>query len=271
MSLLEWLFQQVVGVMMDEAVVFGVDADGTIRHMRTSDRFAFPIEIGMTIQDAVLAQSVTAKAWQSRERIVSEGDPNLFGFDYVSVAQPVFTEDGTFAGVVSVIYAASNKKVLEDGMVEMKHQMETLEGLSRELADAGMNIAQTSDVIAQASTEISRESEALKSINELIGEVARQTNLLGLNAAIEAARAGDEGRGFSVVADEIRKLAQTVKGSAQEISGRIDALRAQAHNIAERTQETMANSEEQAAQLEELSATVTQLHETVTELMNRAL
>ena len=100
-----------------------------------------------------------------------------------------------------------------EGRAMVENSIKAIEGLARQIENT-----------AQVIHEVERNSEEISAIMDVIRTVAEQTNLLALNAAIEAARAGEQGRGFAVVADEVRTLAARTQQSTEEINQMIEKL-----------------------------------------------
>ncbi|MFH0227749.1 methyl-accepting chemotaxis protein [Vibrio diabolicus] len=128
-----------------------------------------------------------------------------------------------------------------------QHEVEqAIEGITELVRE----IDSTSDAIS----ELSLQTEKITKVLDVIGEIAEQTNLLALNAAIEAARAGEQGRGFAVVADEVRSLASRTQNSTHEIGDMLKQLQ----NGVSRAVSTMSVSQKRGVKTAEESALIQQ-------------
>ncbi len=219
-------------------------------------------------QVAAASQQLTASADQSTTAInqVAESIVNVAGACTEQFAE---VENATTKAEELKQNMDTFKKTLQGSSKEIEHTNAAADTGNKAVKHAidqmeriETSVSASADVISQ----LGEESEKIGKIVDAISEIADQTNLLALNAAIEAARAGEHGRGFAVVADEVRKLAEQSQTSAKEISALIGSIQAKSQDAVTAMQEGVQNVKTGADAVDEAGKTFETISERVTEV-----
>lgn len=172
--------------------------------------------------------------------------------------------------VVTMLRDEELKEVIRNQVQLLSQSIEQAASAIQQMAASSQEVASISQNVANVAREGQEQVKETTNILEFIRKVAKQTNLLGLNAAIEASRAGEQGRGFSVVAGEVRKLAEDSNRSANEIDGILGHFKSTIERITEQVLQNSRITQEQARSTQEIAQMVDGVRQVGQELNNMA-
>jgi len=251
-------FAPIVAEMFPEGATIFITDLQKVLNKQSSKKFDVST---LQISNILSEESISLKTTRSKQPIIKELDASIYGVPVLEACYPLFDEDnsdevvGSFAIITPKEVAANLRNMsgnLEIGLTGIATAIE-------ELAASASNIHTNEMELNNEIKMVINLSEEINEVSSFIKEIADKTKMLGLNAAIEAARAGDAGRGFGVVAGEIRKLSEQSKSTVPKIKQLTDSIKSKVSDASERSQSSLASSQEQAAATQEITASVEEL------------
>ncbi len=210
------------------------------------------------------------KEGKTRAFVFEKGGANPFGITFKSIIVPVMGPEGGCIGTINVAKSLDISSRIKDAADRMSSALEESMASVDEITNSAQDMAAE---MGQVQGIVENTENLIVQANTLLGgisNVASRSNLLALNAAIEAARAGEAGRGFSVVAEEMRKLAQNSAESADEIKTSLGDISASMQNVVNLVNTSTDVAATQAGATEEIMATFNELSESARELADIA-
>ncbi|MGN7762871.1 methyl-accepting chemotaxis protein [Paenibacillus sp. 22594] len=190
----------------------------------------------------------------------------IYGWPFKSSSIPIKDKNGAVVGVFTIGISLSNQETLSYAANSLAVTSEQISSTSEEIAGTASELANTVSDLKVLGQRVVEELHKTDEILDFIRKVADNSNLLGLNAAIEAAHAAEHGRGFGIVAQEIRKMSVSSASSAKDIAGILQMIKKNINEMDATLMDCMAQSERQAAATEEITASMQQMAASAVEI-----
>ncbi len=257
-----------VNMFAEGACIYMSDLE-KIAYSQSSPKLNIPdLNAGMLLKEGAIAR----EAILTKSIAVRELEASVYGMPLLIMSYPLFDEDDSsqVVGTFSIALPKNNAVQLREVSANMEKGMTEMAAVMEELAASASQINNNEIQLNKNVQEVYKLSEDINGVLNFIKQIADQTKMLGLNAAIEAARAGEVGRGFGVVAEEIRKLSDESKDTVASIRTLTDSIKNKITDTINSSDSNMRASEEQAAATQELTASIEEITSLATTLEKMA-
>jgi len=183
---------------------------------------------------------------------------DIYGVAINAFSFPI-RENGKVVGALAFGLPIDNELKLEDYMSTMDSIVNNLQDKVHTIASHSEELAATSEEINKQAQHALEDSEKTNEVTDLIKSISRQTNLLGLNASIEAARAGQHGAGFNIVAQEVRKLSFETSNATENIETSLRNINRNLENLKQNMGQVNDATNEQAQLVQDFSEIIEEL------------
>ncbi|HEX2945476.1 MAG TPA: methyl-accepting chemotaxis protein [Clostridia bacterium] len=261
-------FAPILAEMFQEGAILYITDLEKVFHRHASKKFDLPqlAAMGYELEENDIAYKVI----KSKKPMLVEIGPEKYGIPVFIANYPLLDADdtnevvGSF-GIVTPKEVASKLRAISGNL---ENGLAGISAAIQQLAASAATIHNNEQELNNNIIEITGYSEEISAVSMFIKDIADETKMLGLNAAIEAARAGEAGRGFGVVAEEIRKLSDQSKSTVPQINKLTNSIKTKVDGASEKSKGSLNSSQEQAAATEEITASIEEIS-AMSEELNR--
>ena len=239
------------------AFVYATDLQKVIKRQPSTKFDMAPLVLGYEMTE----EDPPYKVIRSKKAALVEVDASKFGVPVFVACYPLFDEENkdeivATLGIITPKTTAASLRSMSDNL---ENGLTGISAAIQQLAASATDIHTNEQALNINIKEIIDISNEINEVSVFIKEIADETKMLGLNAAIEAARAGDAGRGFGVVAEEIRKLSDQSKSTVPKIKKLTDNIKNKVDEASAKSRNSLNASQEQAAATEEITASIEEI------------
>lgn len=251
-------FAPILANMFPEGAFLGMTDLEKVAYRQPSDKFDIP---DLKLGDPLKEGSVAHQAITTKKLAAEEVDASVYGVPVLIMSYPCFDEDDNTKVVATFNIAVPKQAAfnLRTLSANLTGGLGEVSAVIEELAASASQISLNEKDLNQQVVGVNQLADQISDVLNFIKQIADETKMLGLNAAIEAARAGDAGRGFGVVAEEIRKLSDESKETVTSIRELIGNIKNNVSETGRLSELTLRSSEEQAAATQEITASIEEI------------